>query len=286
MAVLLSGAEVVNSMKEELSRRVVKLGEEGKIPCLGIVRIGERPDDLAYERSAMKRVQGLGLECKVFSYPESVSSGDFVSDFEKINADTNVHGILVLRPLPKHIDEEIIKNIIDPEKDIDCMSHVNTSKVFAADGTGYAPCTPRAVIEMFRHFNIPLKGKRVTVVGRSMVVGKPLSMLLLKENATVTICHTKTEDLEAECKKAEILIAAAGVPKMIKESYVSKGAVVIDVGINVDDKGNLCGDVDFESVEPAAGFITPVPGGVGTVTASVLAMHTITACERRNKHGE
>lgn len=280
MATLLKGIEVVNGMKENLSSRVLKLKSEGKSPCLGIVRIGERGDDLSYEKGAVKRCESVGLECKVFSFPVDISNDDFIDEFKKINDDDSVHGILVFRPMPKHIDEEKVKSLIRPEKDMDCMSPVNIAKVFAGDGSGYAPCTPQAVIELLKHFEIPLKGKRVTVVGRSMVVGKPLSMLLLKEHATVTICHTKTEDLEGECGKAEILIAAAGVPKMIKASFVNEGAVVIDVGINVDANGNLCGDVDFEGAESAAGSITPVPGGVGTVTTSVLAMHVIDACEK------
>ena len=284
MAVLLKGIEVVNGMKEELSNRVSDLRNKGQLPCLGIIRIGERPDDLSYERGAVKRCEGIGLECKVFSFPADISNDDFISEFKRINGDGTVHGILVFRPTPGHIDEEAVKNLINPEKDVDCMSPVNIAKVFAADETGYAPCTPRAVMELLRHFDIPLKGKRITVVGRSMVVGKPLSMLLLKEHATVTICHTRTIDLAGECKKAEILIAAAGVPKMIDASFVNKGAIVIDVGINVDENGNLCGDVDFESVEPIAGSVTPVPGGVGTVTTSVLAMHTIDACGKQKNN--
>ena len=283
MAELLKGIEVVNGMKDGLSARVSALRQKGASPCLGIVRIGERPDDLSYERGAIKRCEGIGLECRVFSFPESISSEDFIREFKKINENGEVHGILVFRPMPKHIDEESVKALLDPEKDMDCMSPVNIAKVFAADATGYAPCTPRAVMELLKHFNIPLAGKKVTVVGRSMVVGKPLAMLLLKEHATVMICHTKTRELEAECKKAEILIAAAGVPKMLNASFVGKGATVIDVGINVDENGNLCGDVDFESAEPVAGKITPVPGGVGTVTTSVLAMHTIAACEKTIK---
>ncbi|MCL2162798.1 MAG: bifunctional 5,10-methylene-tetrahydrofolate dehydrogenase/5,10-methylene-tetrahydrofolate cyclohydrolase [Oscillospiraceae bacterium] len=280
MAELLKGIDVVKGMKEELSSRVEALKARGVIPCLGIVRIGERSDDMAYERGAIKRCEGIGLLCRVFSFPENIDNDSFLKEFAKINADESVHGILVFRPMPKHIDEGSVKEIIDPNKDVDCMSDTNIAKVFAADDTGYAPCTPRAVMEMLRHFNIPVKGKRVTLVGRSMVVGKPLAMLLLKEHATITICHTRTVDLESECKRAEILIAAAGAPKMIKAAHVNQGAIVIDVGINVDDDGNLCGDVDFEGVEPLAGRITPVPGGVGTVTTSVLAMHTISAAER------
>ncbi|MCL1808365.1 MAG: bifunctional 5,10-methylene-tetrahydrofolate dehydrogenase/5,10-methylene-tetrahydrofolate cyclohydrolase [Clostridiales bacterium] len=280
MATLLKGIEVVNGMKESLSSRVLELKRKGKTPCLGIVRIGERPDDLSYEKGAVKRCSGIGLLCKVFNFPADVSNEEFIQEFKKINADESVHGLLVFRPMPKHIDEEAVKGIISPEKDMDCMSPANIAKVFAADETGYAPCTPQAVMELLKHFGIPLKGKRVTLVGRSMVVGKPLSMLLLKEHATITICHTRTADLAGECRKAEILIAAAGVPKMVKDSFVNEGATVIDVGINVDENGNLCGDVDFESVEPVAGSITPVPGGVGTVTTSVLAMHVIEACEK------
>ena len=280
MAELLKGIDVVNGMKDKLVARVEELKKVGISPCLGIVRIGERPDDLSYERGAIKRCEGIGLECKVFSFPEDIDNDKFADEFKKINDYKSVHGILVFRPMPKHIDEDRIKAIIDPKKDMDCMSDVNIAKVFAADESGYAPCTPRAVMEMLKHFNIELKGKRVTVVGRSMVVGKPLAMLLLREHATLTICHTRTVNIEDECKRAEILIAAAGVPKMINASFVNKGAVVIDVGINVDENGNLCGDVDFESVEPIAGCISPVPGGVGTVTTSVLAMHTIDAAER------
>ena len=280
MATILKGIEVANGMKESLTARVTALREKGKDPCLGIIRIGERPDDLSYERGAIKRCEGIGLSCKVFSFPESISNDDFTAELKKINSDSGIHGILVFRPMPKHIDEENVKALINPEKDMDCMSPVNIAKVFAGDATGYAPCTPSAVMETLRHFDIPLKGKRVTIVGRSMVVGKPLAMLLLKEHATVTICHTRTIDLEGECGKAEILIAAAGVPKMINAGFVSKGASVIDVGINVDADGNLCGDVDFDSVEPLAGSITPVPGGVGAVTTSVLAKHTIEACEK------
>jgi len=280
MAELLKGIEVVNGLKDGLSARVAELKKKGKNPCLGIVRIGERPDDLSYEKGAIKRCEGLGLICKVFSFPADISNDDFISEFGEINDDASVHGILVFRPMPKHIDEEKVKSLISPEKDMDCMSPVNIAKVFAGDETGYAPCTPCAVIELLKYYDIPLKGKKVTLVGRSMVVGKPLSMLLLKENATVTICHTKTADLEGECKKGEIVIAAAGAAKMLNASFINKGATVIDVGINVDAGGNLCGDVDFESAEPVAGKITPVPGGVGTVTTSVLAMHVIEACER------
>ena len=280
MAAVLKGMEAVNGIKGDLSNRVDTLKSAGKMPCLGIVRIGARQDDLAYERGAVKRCEGVGVLCKVFEFPETIDNEAFLEEFKKINDDETIHGLLVFQPMPRHIDTEAVKCMIRPEKDIDCMSQQSLAKVFVGDGSGYAPCTPSAVVEMLRYFKIPMKGKRVVIVGRSMVVGKPLSMMLLRENATVTICHTGTVNLEEECRRAEILIAAAGKAKMINADHVAPGAVVIDVGINVDENGNLCGDVDFESVEPVAGAVSPVPGGVGSVTSSILALHTIDACER------
>ena len=279
MAIVLKGMEVVNGIKGELAERVETLKNTGKNPCLAIVRVGARPDDLSYERGAIKRCEGVGVTCKVFEFPETIDNTAFLEEFQKLNEDADIHGILVFRPMPGHIDEESVKRLIKPEKDMDCMSPINTAKLFAGDLTGYAPCTPSAVMEVLRYNQIPLKGKRVVIVGRSMVVGKPLSMMLLKENATVTICHTGTVNLEEECKRAEILIAAAGKAKMINAAHIAPGTVVIDVGINLDETGHLCGDVDYERAEPIAGYITPVPGGIGTVTASILAQHTIEACE-------
>ena len=277
MAVVLKGIEVANAMKEKLSDENAALIAKGITPCLAIVRVGERPDDLAYERGALKRFEGLGMAVRVSAFPENISQGEFEMELKKINDDDSVHGILLFRPLPKHLDEDAILKIIDPAKDMDGMCDGNIAKVFAGDESGYAPCTPGAVIELLKHFGVPLKGAKVTLVGRSMVVGKPLAMLLLKENATVTICHTRTVDLAAECRAADVLIAAAGAAKMIKAEHVREGAVVIDVGINLDEEGNLCGDVDFDAAEPLASMITPVPGGVGSVTTSILAMHLLKA---------
>ena len=281
MADLLKGMEVVNGMKERLIEKNNELIAKGLTPCLNIVRIGERPDDLSYERGALKRFEGLGIKTVVSVFPEDITQEDFEKEFIKINEDKSVHGILLFRPMPKHIDEGRIEKIFDPEKDMDCLCMENIAKVFAGDESGYAPCTPMAVMLMLKHYNIELKGKKVALIGRSMVVGKPLSMLLLKEHATVTICHTRTVDLVAECQQADIVIAAAGAAKMVKAKHIKPGTVVIDVGINVDEDGNLCGDVDFAEVEPLASKITPVPGGVGTVTTSVLAMHTLKAAEKR-----
>lgn len=277
MAEILKGMPVVKHMKESQLEQVEKLRENGVIPKLAIVRIGEKPDDLSYERGVIKRFSGVNIDVEVFEYPENISNDEFIKAFEKINNDDKIHGILLFRPLPKTIDEKQVISVFNPAKDMDGMLNENIAKVFSGDDSGYAPCTPQAVMELLNYYNIDLTGKKVTVVGRSMVVGKPLSMMLLKKNATVTICHTRTKDLMAECKAADIVIAAAGVAKMLNGDYISDGAIVIDVGINVDNDGNLCGDVDFDSCESKASMITPVPGGIGTVTTSVLAQHVIKA---------
>ena len=275
MGIVMKGADVAKAMKEALIKEAELLKEKGISACLTIVRVGARPDDLAYERGARKRMESIGIECRVLELPEDICQEEFEEKFQKVNEDPNVHGILLFRPLPKHLDEEPVKAMINPEKDVDCMSPVNIAKVFAGDETGFAPCTPEAVMEMLQYFGIELKGRRVTVIGRSMVVGKPLSMLLLKKHATITVCHTRTKDLALTCREAQILVAAAGKAKMVTEDMVGEGAVVVDVGINVDDAGNLCGDVDYDAVENKASYISPVPGGVGSVTSSVLAKHVI-----------
>lgn len=283
MTVTMKGSDVAAAMKEELLAEVERLGRHGIVPTLGIVRVGARPDDLAYERGATKKLEGVGMRCQVFEFPETVSQADFERAFAAVNENPEIHGILLFRPLPKHLDEEAVKKIIHSSKDIDCMAAPNIAKVFSGDETGFAPCTPEAVMRVLRHYGVDVQGKRVTVVGRSMVVGKPLTMLLIKQNATVTVCHTRTKNLPETCREAEILIAAAGKAKMIKGDFVAEGATVIDVGINVDDEGKLCGDVDFDAVAPRAGHITPVPGGVGAVTSSVLAEHVARAA--RYLHG-
>jgi methylenetetrahydrofolate dehydrogenase (NADP+)/methenyltetrahydrofolate cyclohydrolase len=277
MAELLKGIEVANAMKESLVAKNEELIARGVTPCLAIVRVGERQDDLAYENGVLKRFGGLGIKVQVNAFPEDISQDDFENEFSKINENGSVHGILMFSPLPKSLDAESVKDLIDPDKDVDCMCAANIAKIFMGDDTGYAPCTPMGVVEMLKHFEIPLKGKEVALVGRSLVVGKPLAMLLLGENATVTICHSRTEDLAGVCRRADIVVAAAGVAKMIGKDFIKPGAVVIDVGINVDDEGRMCGDVDFEGAEQIASKITPVPGGVGTVTTSILAKHTLKA---------
>ena len=281
----MKGADVAKAMKEDLIKEVGELKEKGISPCLAIVRVGARPDDLAYERGAMKRMESTGIGCQVFELPEDISQEAFEEEFRKVNDDPQIHGILLFRPLPKHLDEEPVKAMINPWKDVDCMSPVNIAKVFSGDETGFAPCTPEAVMEMLDYYKIDLTGKNVTVVGRSMVVGKPLSMLLLKKNATITVCHTRTADLSGTCRDAEILVAAAGKAKMVTEDMVGEGAVVVDVGINVDEEGKMCGDVDYDNVEAKASYISPVPGGVGSVTSSVLAKHVVKGAKYQSHLG-
>lgn len=277
--ITLKGAAVSARIKEEVSEMLEKLG--GAVPRLAIVRVGERPDDISYEKGAKKKMESFGLAWESYVFPEDISHQDFREEFIKINADPQIDGILLLRPLPRQIDEKEIERLIDPAKDLDGISPENIAKVFAGDSTGFAPCTAEAVIQVLKANDIPIAGKRVTIVGRSMVVGKPLAMLFVKENATVTICHTKTADLEGACRNAEILAAAAGRARMLDGRYVGQDAVVIDVGINVDENGKLCGDVDFDSIQETASMATPVPGGVGAVTTAVLALHLVQAAARR-----
>lgn len=272
---ILKGAEVSAKIKEEV--REMLAGLEGPAPQLAIVRVGERPDDMSYERGAMKKMENFGLRVKSCVFPADISDADFKAGFAKVNDDPQVAGILLLRPLPRQINEGDIEKLIHPAKDLDGISPDNIAKVFAGDESGFAPCTAEAVMEVLKANDISPKGKRVTIVGRSMVVGRPLSMLLLKANATVTICHTRTVDLAGTCRNAEILVAAAGKAHMLDGSFVGKDAVVIDVGINVDENGKLCGDVDFETISENASAATPVPGGVGAVTTAVLAKHLVRA---------
>lgn len=279
--ITLKGAEVSAKIKEQVQEMLA--GFDGFVPKLAIVRVGEKPDDLSYERGAMKKMEAFGLRVQSYVFPEEIGDKEFREAFARINGDPDVTGILLLRPLPKHICEKAVEQMIDPAKDLDGISPVNVAKVFAGDDSGFAPCTAEAVVEVLKANEIPISGKRVTIVGRSMVVGRPLSMLMLKEHATVTICHTRTADLPGTCKNAEILVAAAGKAKMLNAEYVGQGAIVIDVGINVDENGKLCGDVDFDSIKERAAMATPVPGGVGAVTTAVLAKHLVLAAERSRR---
>lgn len=282
MGQVIKGKPVADAITESLIKDVEALKAEGIEPKLKIVRVGAREDDLAYERGALTRMGKCGILVEVLELPLDIEQADFVKTLKEVNDDPSVHGILLFRPLPKQLNMDEIKFVVDPIKDIDCMNPINAAKIFEGDKTGYPPCTSQACVEILDHYGIELQGKKVAVVGRSMVVGKPLAMLLLDKNATVTICHSRTKDLPSVCRDAEVVIAAVGKAEMVKGDFVNDGAVVIDVGINVNEEGNLCGDVKFDECVDKASMITPVPAGVGSVTTSVLAKHVVKACKFLN----
>ena len=281
MATLFKGAEVNAALNERIKNDVEALKARGIEPKLGIVRVGERPDDLSYERGAVKRAESLGVAVEKFLLPADVEQDKLLDTIRAINADDKIHGVLLFRPLPKHLDEDLICNTLAPEKDIDGITDLSNAGIFTGKELGYAPCTPSACMEILEHYGVDCKGKKAVVIGRSLVVGKPAAMMLIKRNATVTVCHTRTVDMPAVCREADILIVAAGRAGVVGADYVRPGQVVIDVGINWnEEKQKLCGDVDFDAVEPIVAAITPVPGGVGTVTTSVLVSHVVEAAKK------
>ena len=283
MAEILKGAPVAAALSEALTGRVEQLRTVGVIPTLAIVRAGENDSDLSYERSAEKRCAKIGVEVRHFVLPGNCAQSELLEVLRQVNEDDSIHGCLMLRPLPKHLDERAVCEVLLPEKDVDCITGASLCGVFTGEKQGYPPCTAQACLEILDHYGYELKGKRVTVIGRSLVIGKPVSMMLQSRNATVTMCHTKTTDMPLVCREAEILVVAAGKAGVVDETFVSPGQVVIDVGINVDRSGKLCGDVAFDRVEPVAAAITPVPGGVGAVTTAVLVKHIVEAAEKRRE---
>ena len=292
MAELLSGKAVAEAMNARLAERVTALKARGVTPKLAIVRCGEDPSDLSYERSACVRAALIGVEAEVFALPRDVSRETLIGQIRAINADEAIHGALLFRPLPEPLKpfQSEICNALEPAKDVDGMTDLSCAGVFEGrDDLGFPPCTPQACVEMLDHYGIDCTGRKVTVIGRSLVVGKPLAMMLMGKNATVTVCHTRTADVAAEARAANILVSAAGKLKSLKREYVRPGQVVIDVSTNWDpDKANsrggrgaIAGDAVFEEVEPVVAAITPVPGGVGAVTTSVLIGHVVEAAERQ-----
>lgn len=278
----LRGMPVVKSMCAALVPRLEALKERGIIPKLTILRVGANPDDLSYEKGILKRFHDNGAEVEVKELSPDVNQETLETLILSLNKDCSTHGILLFRPLPKTLDEKRISALIAPEKDVDGMGECNLAGVFAGRKDSYPPCTPQAVVELLDGYGIDCTGKRVVIVGRSVVVGKPLSMLLLQKNATVTVCHTQTKDLAAECRRADILIACAGVTKMITPEFTNPNQIVVDVGINFAD-GKLCGDVDYDAVAPLVAGISPVPGGVGTITSTVILKHTVMGAESRKR---
>ena len=280
MAQLWKGAPVAAALTEQLSQRAQALIAKGVAPTLAIVRVGERPEDLSYERGALKRCEKVGIAVRQYLLTATSSQTDLMEVIKEINRDDSIHGCLLFRPLPKHMDEAAVCAALSPAKDVDGITAGSLAAVFSGSGAGYPPCTAQACLEILDHYGYELKGKRAVVVGRSLVIGKPVSMLLLGRHATVTICHTRTADLPAECRRADVLVAAAGKAGAVSAQCLAPGQVVLDVGINVDEDGNLVGDVDFAAAENTVEAITPVPGGVGAVTTSVLARHVIEAAEK------
>ena len=277
----LGGKEVADKIMEDLRVKVSELKSKGVSPKLAILRVGAREDDLAYERGVLKRFETIDVEVEVTTLDAGVSQDELDKAFDSINNDPKVHGILVFRPLPKPLSDEHMRRTIDPGKDVDFMDIRNMENVLAGVPGAAAPCTAEAVMALIKHYNIETKGKKVTVVGRSLVIGKPVALLLTTANATVTVCHTKTVDMEAECRNADIIVACCGVAKLINENYVKPGQIVIDVGMNVDENGKLCGDVDYEKVSGIAEAATPVPGGVGSITTAILLKHVVDNAERQ-----
>lgn len=281
MAKQLLGKEVTAALNERIKNKVAKLKEKGVEPTLAIVRVGENGSDLSYEKGATKRCDTLGVAVKKYVLPLDVSQEELLKVIDEINHDDKIHGVLMFRPLPKTLNQAVIENALDPRKDIDCMTDLSNSGVFTGKQIGFPPCTPQACMEILDHYGIDPKGKKAVVIGRSLVVGKPAAMMLLKKNATVTICHTKTVDMPSVAREADILLVAAGHAKTVGADFVRPGQVVIDVGINYNEEtGKICGDVDYDAVEPIVEAITPVPGGVGSVTTSVLVSHVVEAAER------
>ncbi len=280
-AKLLTGKEVAQKMDQDIQKEVQELKAKGVNPALRIMIVGGAEDSVFYANSAKKMAEKNGIACEIEQLPADTTQDAFVGTLRQRNADRNIHGIIVMRPFPKQISEDVVKHILAPEKDVDCFNPVNAGKIMAGDLTGFPPATPQAVMEILRFYQVPMSGKEAVVIGRSMVVGKPMAMLLLGENATVTVCHSKTKDLPGVCRRADILVAAIGKAKMITKDYVKAGATVMDVGINPEgDK--FVGDVDTEPAKDVASAITPVPGGVGTVTTRVLLKHVVKAAKLQN----
>lgn len=279
MAEILSGAEVVDAISARLKKKTDALKAKGVAPTLAIVRLGENADDMAYERGAMARCEASGVSVKNIVLPLSCSQQKLISVIAEINADDSIHGCLLLRPLPPHIDERAVCERLKNEKDVDCITISSLGAVFTESGEGYPPCTAEACVEILEHYGIELEGKLCVVIGRSLVVGRPVSMMLQAKNATVIMCHSKTENLKELCKNADIIVSAVGRAGFLDADYIGENQTIVDIGINRGADGKLCGDADFENILPLVKAITPVPGGVGKVTSTVLVKHLVKAAE-------
>lgn len=280
---LMNGNPVADKIRMDILKAIEECRNNGtSLPKLAILRVGERSEDLAYESRVLKNCEELGIAAEATSVNNNIPMVNFMEELNRLNEDPETHGILIFRPLPEQLDIEAISRAIRPEKDIDCMSPVNAEKIFSGDSSGFPPCTPEAVIEMLKYYQYDLNGKHVVLVNRSMVLGKPLSMMFLEENSTVTVCHSKTKNLQQITSCADIVVTGTGKGKFFGTEYFSKESVVIDVGINTDN-GSIYGDVDFDAVSDTVAAISPVPGGVGTVTSMVLLNHVIKAMKLQQR---
>jgi len=275
----LTGKPVADSLKSKISERIARLNERNITPGLRIIRVGKNEDDVFYEKSILKNCSSMGIKGSVVELAENISTKELVEAIESANESSDIHGIMLLRPLPKHLDQEAASRAINPDKDVDCMSPVNLEKIFTGRNAFYAPCTSRAVVEMLKYYELPLSGANITVAGRSLVVGKPLIMLLLNENATVTVCHSRTQNMEDITSKADVVVAAIGKAKFMGREYFKDSSVIIDVGINDDGSGKICGDVDYDNVVGTVKALSPAIGGIGSITTSILMEQTVKACE-------
>lgn len=276
MAIRIDGKQISKDIKEELKEEVVSLATQGRKCCLAVIQVGNDPASSVYVGNKKKACAYIGIESLAYELPEETTEDELLEIIDKLNNDTNVHGILCQLPLPKQINEDHIIKAISPKKDVDGFHPQNVGALVIGE-QGFVSCTPAGIIQLLKRSNIEMDGKHCVVVGRSNIVGKPMSLLMLRENATVTICHSHTKNLEEICKEADILIVAIGKPQFIGKEYVKKGAVVIDVGIHRDENNKLCGDVKFDEVEPVASYITPVPGGVGPMTIAMLMHNCVEA---------
>ncbi len=276
---LIDGKKISQEIKDECKAKAEELIKAGKTPCLAVILVGNDPASSIYVGNKKKACEYCNIKSLSYELPESTSEQELLDLIDKLNNDKEVNGILVQLPLPKHIDENKVIAKIDPSKDVDGF-HVSNVGALCVGKEGFVSCTPAGIIQLLKRSNVDISGKRCVVIGRSNIVGKPMALLMLKENATVTICHSKTADLKAVASEADILIVAIGKPRFVGPEYVKDGAVVIDVGIHRDENNKMCGDVDFENVKDKVSLITPVPGGVGPMTIAMLMNNVIEACER------
>ncbi|EJQ55512.1 bifunctional methylenetetrahydrofolate dehydrogenase/methenyltetrahydrofolate cyclohydrolase [Bacillus wiedmannii] len=279
VAVIIKGNEVAEKKRAQLTEEVVKLKEQGIVPGLAVILVGEDPASRSYVKGKEKGCEQVGIYSELIELPETITEERLLTEIDRLNGDDRINGILVQLPLPKHIEEKAIIERISPEKDVDGFHPISVGRMMTGQDT-FLPCTPHGIVELVKETNLDISGKHVVVIGRSNIVGKPVGQLFLNENATVTYCHSKTQNMKELTKLADILIVAVGRPKMVTADYIKEGAVVIDVGVNRLETGKLCGDVDFDNVLDVAGYITPVPKGVGPMTITMLLHNTVESAKR------